>query len=421
MTRPSNFNRIAELQEALVENLKSMGCIQSASVEGAFRVVPRHLFLPEVDLDRVYSDDAILTKRANGKVVSSSSQPAIMAIMLEQLNLQPGHRVLEIGAGTGYNAGLMAHLVGDSGLVVTVDIDDDLVENAREHLGAADLDRVIVVCSDGGLGYTDRAPYDRIVLTVGAWDIVPAWWNQLKPGGRLLLPLEVRGGVQKSVASDQTGDHLESVSVKDCGFMTLRGSFAKQQDSIPLGREPGLTMSIDNRDKADGDAAYGLLSGPSEAQSTGVRAKSGEVIFGGLALWLSLREPDLCVLSAEGQIADRGIVPCLMGYSGEWRRCWTIGLLGDEGLCVFIRPPNPDSSSNRADDPEAMELFVRSFGLGTELAVRLVEHVRAWDAAARPSSEGLRIRAYPEDTDFTPSADEFVVNKRWTNLVLDWD
>ena len=101
MNKPSGFNEITGLQKALVEKLISMGCIRSPNVEGAFRAVPRHLFLPGVALERVYSDNAIITKRTDGKIVSSSSQPAMMAIMLEQLNLQPGHRVLEIGAGTG--------------------------------------------------------------------------------------------------------------------------------------------------------------------------------------------------------------------------------------------------------------------------------------------------------------------------------
>jgi protein-L-isoaspartate(D-aspartate) O-methyltransferase len=82
MNRPSNANGIAGLHEAFVEKLISMGCIRSPNVEGAFRAVPRHLFLPGVALERVYSDDAILTKRTDGKVVSSSSQPAIMAIRL---------------------------------------------------------------------------------------------------------------------------------------------------------------------------------------------------------------------------------------------------------------------------------------------------------------------------------------------------
>lgn len=420
MNSPSNANGIAGLHEAFVEKLIRMGCIRSPNVEEAFRAVPRHLFLPGVDLERVYSDDAILTKRTDGKVVSSSSQPAIMAIMLEQLQLQPGHRVLEIGTGTGYNAGLMGHLVGDSGLVVTVDIDEDLVETARAHLMSAGLDRVSVVCGDGGLGYADHAPYDRIILTVGAWDIVPAWWDQLKPGGRLLLPLEIKGGIQKSIAFDKMDDHLESVSVKACGFMTLRGAFAKPQDSISLGPDPGLSISVDYGVKVDGDIVYGLLSGQSEVQPSGVYVSPPEVVFGGLALWLSLRVPGLCTLMAEGQFADRDFVSYFMINQGEWKRCWTIGLLGDEGLCVFVRPPKQDSSSEQPEGPQPSELFVRSFGRGTELARLLVDQARAWHAAGRPSGNSLRIRAYPKNTEYVPSTDEFVVRKRWTQLVLDW-
>jgi protein-L-isoaspartate(D-aspartate) O-methyltransferase len=86
----------------------------------------------------VYTDQAIPTKHADGRPISSSSQPAIMAIMLEQLALQPGQRVLEIGAGTGYNAALIAEIVGKDGRVVAIDIDQDLALAARQHLAAED-------------------------------------------------------------------------------------------------------------------------------------------------------------------------------------------------------------------------------------------------------------------------------------------
>lgn len=195
------------LPQALVAELKNKGAIRTPPVETAFGAVPRHLFVPGVALDEVYRDQSIPTKRLAGAVVSSSSQPAIMAVMLEQLALEPGHRVLEIGAGTGYNAALMAHIVGESGQVVTIDIDEDIVEDAREHLAAAGFKRVQAVCGDGGLGYAEAAPYDRIILTVGAWDLLPAWLEQLKPGGRLLFPLSLKGGVQVSAAFEQRDDH----------------------------------------------------------------------------------------------------------------------------------------------------------------------------------------------------------------------
>lgn len=406
------------LHDALVEQLKGMGCIRSPGVEDAFRAVPRHLFLPGVELERVYSDDAILTKRLGGEVVSSSSQPAIMAIMLEQLDLKPGQRVLEIGAGTGYNAALMAHLVGDSGQVVTIDIDQDLVNGAREHLAAAGLDRVRVVCGDGDLGYAGGAPYDRIILSVGAGDIVPAWWAQLRPGGRLVLPLEIVGGVQKSVAFERLDDHMESFSVKDCGFMNLRGAFARRAKSIELGPTPGITMYADSDRRLDPGTIYRLLAGPYKDRTTNVRATIGDVVFGGLAVWLGVREQDLCSLHAEGEAADRGVVPCFMEYTGDWRSCSTRGLVREDTLSVFVCPRASPAAAERSDQSPEFDLTVGSYGPSDGEA--LGDHVIAWDSAGRPANEGLHIRAYLHEADYVASPNEIVVHKERTKLVLHW-
>ncbi|HEY6329464.1 MAG TPA: methyltransferase domain-containing protein [Blastocatellia bacterium] len=155
------------LQKALVDDLIARDCINDARVEAAFRAVPRHLFLPGVPVDQAYKDAAITTKQEGDKPISSGSQPAVVAMMLEQLGLQPGQRVLEIGAGTGYNAALMAQIIGSKGAVDTVDIDEDIVEQARKNLAAAGVQGVHAVCDDGGFGYPPGAPYDRIILTVG--------------------------------------------------------------------------------------------------------------------------------------------------------------------------------------------------------------------------------------------------------------
>ena len=184
------------LNQLLVDDLKKRGLFRTPDVEAAFRSVYRHLFLPGTPLQEVYSDRAISAKQdSEGQWISSSSQPAIMAIMLEQLGLEAGHRVLEIGTGPGYNAALIASIVGESGRVVTVEIDEDLAQAAREHLTLAGFERVQVDCADGAYGFPDAAPFDRIILTVGAPDITPAWWEQLKPDGRLVLPLLLRGSM----------------------------------------------------------------------------------------------------------------------------------------------------------------------------------------------------------------------------------
>lgn len=219
----------AALQQALVEELKQKGVILSAPVEAAFRSVPRHHFLPDVPLEQVYQDQHIPVKYGNGVSISASSQPTIMAMMLEQLALACGQHVLEIGAGTGYNAALMAHIVGATGQVVALDVDEDLVVQARTNLTAAGIEHVRVVLGDGALGYPNGAPYDRIILTVGAWDILPGWRDQLAINGRLVLPLTVLPGQQVSIAFERHGDYLQSISARPCGFMPLRGPFAHPQ------------------------------------------------------------------------------------------------------------------------------------------------------------------------------------------------
>src|SRR5439155_3863055 len=140
---------LAGRRERLVAEVLQTSGIRDERIAAALRDVPRHLFLPHLPPEDAYLDDAIVTKRdADGQPISSSSQPAIMAIMLDQLTLAPGQRVLEIGAGTGYNAALMQHIVGAPGAVISVDIDADLADRAREHLASAGYPDVTVVAAD---------------------------------------------------------------------------------------------------------------------------------------------------------------------------------------------------------------------------------------------------------------------------------
>src|SRR5262249_31078336 len=112
-----------QLRAALVDYIKGRRTFQTPQVEVAFRAVPRHLFLPGVDLETAYAPKPVVTKRADdGTSVSSASSPNLVATMLEQLGVHPGHRVLEIGAATGINAALLAELVGPAGAVVTIEL-----------------------------------------------------------------------------------------------------------------------------------------------------------------------------------------------------------------------------------------------------------------------------------------------------------
>lgn len=160
--------------------------------------------------------------------------PAIMAVMVEQLDVHPGHRVLEIGAGTGYNAAILARLAGSEGRVTAMDVDDDIVREARESLVRAGFPYVHVVAGDGWLGFPEDAPFDRIEATVGVWDLSPSWVEQLAPGGIVVIPLWLRSGVQASIAFRKRNGDLQSVSVEPCGFMRLRGPHAGPEGYVQV-------------------------------------------------------------------------------------------------------------------------------------------------------------------------------------------
>jgi protein-L-isoaspartate O-methyltransferase len=175
----------------------------------AFTAVPRHLFVPyyyisapegctrlwgeDPDPGRraewlcgAYADVPLATRVRDGELVSSSSQPSLMAHMLTALHVRDGHSVLEIGTGTGYNAALLAHRLGDEH-VTTVDLDPEIADSARAHLAAAGH-HPAVVTGDGARGCPQYAPYDRIIATCMLDDVPRAWLGQCRPGARVVAP-----------------------------------------------------------------------------------------------------------------------------------------------------------------------------------------------------------------------------------------
>jgi protein-L-isoaspartate(D-aspartate) O-methyltransferase len=222
---------------------KERGLLHSASVEAAFRQVPRHRLLEtfyrlgeqepervEFDpknprpehLEIIYSDEALVTRFSPSMPTSSTSQPSLMVNMLELLELSPGLKVLEIGAGTGYNAALIAELVGEQSLMVSVDIQADVLAQARRLLAEAGYPEIKLLTQDGFYGVAEEAPYDRIVATVGCPDLSPHWATQLKPAGFLLVPL-THGGGNPLVQVWREEGRLKGRVVGLSGFMLIQG------------------------------------------------------------------------------------------------------------------------------------------------------------------------------------------------------
>ncbi|MEV6977097.1 methyltransferase domain-containing protein [Kitasatospora sp. NPDC093806] len=219
----------------------------------SFKAVPRELFVPDriwpgiADGTRqspvvhrsqdpeawrraVYSDIPLTTQWDDGEhrgdglgttPTSSNSMPTMVFSMLRDLDVRPGDRVLEIGAGTGWNAGLLAHRLGNPN-VVTVEYDPAVARGARENLDRAGLSPTVVE-GDGRFGWDQGAPYDRLIATCSLLEIPPAWLEQTAPGGIIVAPFGTEYGGEQIVRL--TVDDGASASGRFTGgsaFMRLR-------------------------------------------------------------------------------------------------------------------------------------------------------------------------------------------------------
>lgn len=380
-------NLAAVARAKLADQLLAFGGADAA-VEAAFRGVPRHTFLPEMDPVGAYQDRAVVIKSdSEGLPVSASTQPAMMAVMLSQLGLAAGHRVLEIGTGTGYNAALIAHIVGDQESVVTIDVVPDLIGQARVKLAAAGYGRVTVACGDGAAGVPDHAPYDRIIVTTGTWDLATQWWAQLGPVGRIVLPLSIRG-IQLSVGLETAGDHLVSRSACRCSFIRMAGAITGPKSLLALGPQPGLHGTRGNPDgpAPDADGLCEALSGPVIEEPTGLRAGDiGELAD--LDLWLTLAEPGLTRLNLMGRheayaSPAQQRIANLMPLGGLAQ----VGSKGGLGVAAFIP----------GDQPAPYDITARGYGPGGPgLAKYLARKAIVWHELGRPGAQDLELSAWP--------------------------
>jgi protein-L-isoaspartate(D-aspartate) O-methyltransferase len=394
----------------LAESLEASGRA-GAAVSAAFLAVPRHVFLPQVEIGEAYRDTAIVVKSdAEGLPVSASTQPAMMAIMLEQLGLAAGQRVLEVGAGTGYNAAVMAQLVGDSGSVVTIDVEPDLVAQARVNLAAAECHGVTVICGDGADGAPDFAPFDRIIVTAGAWDLVPQWLEQLGDGGRIVLPLSVRG-IQLSGAFSRAGTGIwVSGSARRCQFIRMTGGSAGPESVVPLGPQPGLHALVADGPVPEADPLYEALSGLATEESAGLRV--GRIAeLADLDLWLALTEPGLTRVNLMGRHEQRASkaqqrIASLLPLGGYTR----VASSGELEVAALAVPRGPAEHGSLA-------VAISGYGAGSgDLAGYLAERAAAWDALGRPGAASLKLSAYPTGT--VPQAPEGAMIIRRPNVAL---
>jgi protein-L-isoaspartate(D-aspartate) O-methyltransferase len=217
---PAGAERIEErhrmVQEQIARPDDGRTPVTSPAVLDALRAVPRHVFVLEGQSARAYQDSPLPI--GEGQTIS---QPYIVAAMTELLELEPESRVLEIGTGSGYQAAVLAHLTPH---VYSIEILEPLVERARRVLEDQRYAGVQLRQADGYVGWAEAGPFDAIIVTCAAGHLPPPLWAQLKPGGRIVIPVGGRYEVQRLllVSKTETGER-RSRTVMAVRFVPMVG------------------------------------------------------------------------------------------------------------------------------------------------------------------------------------------------------
>lgn len=390
------------LRAALASQLQERGAIRSERVADAFRTVPRHLFAPGEPLERAYANDTVITKRdERGTAISSVSAPWVQATMIEQAQLGPGMRVLEIGSG-GYNAALMAEITGEAGEVTTVDIDPEVTSRASRCLAEAGYARVNVVLGDAEDGVKDHAPYDRIIVTAGAWDIPPAWTEQLTRAGRLVVPLRIRG-LTRSVAFQRDDGHLVSLGHDMCGFVPMQGAGARPERLILLHGDD-VALRIDDDQDIDAETLRQALLQPREQAWTGARFGGSEP-FDGLFLWLATCLPGFALLTRQRSDTARALADPS----------------SPAGTPTLIEGGSFAYHTFRQVDAAASSYEFGAYAHGPDaarLAAQMAGQIQLWDREHR--RDAARIAVYPADTPDGQLLPGLVLDQRHTRITISW-
>jgi len=395
-------DRAAQLRKQVVDELIAEGTIVSAPVEAAMRKVRRELFAPSGNLDEIYHCyNGFVTKRdANGNAISSISAPQVQAHMLEQAEIVAGLKVLEIGSG-GYNAALLAELVGPSGQVTTVDIDKDVTDRAGRQLAEAGYPQVNVVLADAEGGVPEHAPFDRILVTVGAWEVLPAWVAQLAEGGRLLVPLQVRG-LSRTIAFERAEGCLVSRSSRLFGFVPMQGAGAHQGKQLVM-RGGEVTLRFDDEFPVDATALEGVLNTPRVEIWTGSSIGRFE-LWADAHMWLASALPGFCRV-----VVDRKLDTGLISPPGR-----------QSAASAVVAGGNFAYVTTRLADEENIEWGVHAFGPDAgELAEEVAELLRVWGLEHR-GGPGPQFHVYPVGTPDDQLAEGRVIDKKHSRVTISW-
>jgi len=278
------------------------------------------------------------------------------------------------------------------------------------HLQAAQATNVQAIHTDGALGVLEYAPYDRIILTVAAWDITKAWMAQLAPGGRMVMPLMLTGGAQVSAAFERDGDALISHNVSSCRFMELRGRAAAPETTNFIDLTNGLTIQHLNNASVDPKQVMRLLKYKPRVIRSGLDMRPNEVQQ--FLQWVGIYGTQGLTLIARGKLLGKKAIPALFGDQDNYEA--TSGRLHPAGMALWGWQPSTVSNQQHM-----YEIVAYAYGPdGENTAQPMLDDLHTWHQAGRPSLNGLQIRVVPKDQAWPLQVDDLVLEKPSVNLIM---
>jgi len=207
-------------RDDLVDGLIRKGYVKSDTVEKAMRKVPRHKFVPKRVRSKAYIDSP--QPIGEGQTISA---PHMVAMMVENLDIKEGQKVLEIGGGMGYHAAVIAELIGEEGRVYSIEYISSLAKLAQKRVKEAGYHNVKIVRGDGSSGYEKGAPYDRISVACGAPSIPSPLIDQLVLKGKILIPIGSKFFQKLIKATKIKENEIEKENLGGVRFVPLKGEY----------------------------------------------------------------------------------------------------------------------------------------------------------------------------------------------------
>jgi protein-L-isoaspartate(D-aspartate) O-methyltransferase len=371
-------------------------CPIGEEIETAFLETPRHLFIQryktskaeewrevnesnlEENLSLLYQNSSLNLWGEDGdKRRSTISQPSLVLFMLNLLKLEPGHKVLEIGAGSGWNAALIGHIVGAEGHVHSTEIIPEVAKIARENIDRFGIDNVSIIEGDGGDGYESKSPFDRIIFTAGTFDLPRNLYHQIKEDGLLLLVIKNEGGGDHLFLLQKKGEYFESIDSAPCGFVHMTGKYSLDRfDPIYL-EDLSEWTELQTEEISKTSFWWGYKNLDAIWRTMPIR------------FFLSISEPLFQTFQSSKEDSER------KNFFGIWdRENNSLAIAKDNQIITY-------------GNPHARE--------------RLLNCIHSWVDLGMPDGSCFKLQIYPINFPVTPKGDRWIVKRQESQFVWQLD